>query len=145
MLVLFVGERSGWGGHLYSASNSCRRRSRSCRRFLWPLHTLWRCLAAASSSRSRCLLSRSAWAWATVLEAPDCAGAQPELAPHGFVFRCPLRSTCRGRRDEPENVVNMVDRWSATATATTVSGGGGGRVFWRQTVLVEELWMIRPD
>jgi hypothetical protein len=105
----FIRPRASCGrtGSWYKISNSCRRTSLSFWRSVWPLHTLWRRRVAASSSRSRCLLSRSTWAWATVLDAPDCVGVQLELA-QGFVLRCPLRSTLRGRRDEPEKLGNIM-------------------------------------
>lgn len=92
---------------LNSLSQSFRRCVRPLCRILWPLHT--RCISfdAAISSRSFCLFSLSAWALATVCEAPEGAAVQDEL-PQGFEGLCPLRFTFLARFEFPVKVGNML-------------------------------------
>jgi hypothetical protein len=105
---------SPWPGGLpepwYSLSHRWQRSTLASLRWRCPRQTLCRFLAAASSSRSRWRFSRSAWACATDLDAPEGAGpAGPHVEfAQGFVLRWPLRLTFRGRLEFPVNVVNMV-------------------------------------
>jgi hypothetical protein len=74
---------------------------------LWPLHVLCIRLEAFSFSRSCCRCCLSCWACATVFWVPDAEGVQ-EPAANGFKF-WPERLTCRGRRELPLNVWNIIE------------------------------------
>lgn len=91
----------------YNRSMVRRRSALRDRRTRWPLHDFWMRRAAFSRSLSWCLCCRSAWALATVLEAPAAEWGPHEVLVNGFTAFWPLRLTFRAFRELPVKVGNM--------------------------------------
>lgn len=93
----------------YSRSRACRRAVLRFLRDRWPLHILCMCCAALNRSLSCCLCARSAWACATVWEAPGAARGAHDVLVKGFIAFWPLRLTFRPLRELPVKVGNMIN------------------------------------